>query len=197
MQLLTVVDGIGPPAARGVDIIYRLQCELASLGVDVHILTIIDFLTPPNWPEWMKDESLRTGIHFHVIDRYAFRQSGRLGTPLTRLAYAIEVFSLFRYLHFDIVHEYSSVPILFYRTGLYKQLLGVHAFHTICVYNKKFYGSPRFWGGAKYLDRAICSSRHLKEELISHGCPPNLLSYISYGVVADIFQGFHDRQKLR
>lgn len=197
MRLLTVVDGIGPPAARGTDIIYNLQCRLASLGVEVHILTIIDFLTPPQWRKWIKNEHQRTGIRFHVIDRGFIKRRSKLGSPLTRLAYAIEVVRLNRHLHFDIVHEYSSAPILFYRTGLYKLLLGVHTFHTICAYNSSFLGSPRLCGGIRFLDHAICSSHHLKVVLTAHGCPADRLTYLSYGVDAERFKGTFDQQKLR
>jgi len=197
MRLLTVVDGIGPPAARGVDMIYELQCQLASLGVEVHILTVIDFLTPPDWREWMEGEHQRTGVHFHVIERNAFKQSGKLGTPRTRLAYAAEVVRLSWHICFDIVHEYSSAPILFYRTGLYKLLLGVRAFHTICAHNDSFLGSLRFWGGVRFLDRVICSSRHLRDTLIAYGCPADRLTYLSYGVDTGRFQRSLDRQELR
>jgi len=180
-KVLVVVDGVGPPAARGTDSIYLTHREMSRLGVEVHMLTLIDFLTPGQWQTWMDKQSKEGDLFFHAVHHPVIRSSSRLGTPFSRACYFFKTLALMKNQGFDLIHEYSTAPLLFYRTALYKAFFKVKCVHSLSGYHTGFLGNLRWNGGMKRLDKIVCLSQDLKARLEDLSGEPEKLAYVSYG----------------
>lgn len=135
-RILVVVDGIWPPAVEttGIKTVYKLQTLLAKLGMEIHILSAIEKWADPDWTAWARTQKERHGISFHyVVSRW--RCFPRFYFYLIRVLFFSEVLKLQSQHQFDIVHEYTSSPLLINRTAGYRILAGVKTVHTLCTYN--------------------------------------------------------------
>lgn len=185
MKVLVVVEGMWPPVIymTGASALYDLQKHLCKLGVDIHILTTIEKHTDIRWKEWFKSEEKEENIHFHYIDLRILKNIPKLHFYISKIALFFCVIKLnFKY-NFDIIHEYSSTPILFIRTGIYKRFFKVKTIHTLSTYNTKMnYELFRIFKKiTSSLNRIICTTYHM-EKALKVGYPKNRIEYIPLGI---------------
>ncbi len=164
MKVLIVVDGVWPPAVEmtGMKSIYELQKELASLGVDISILTSIEKWAIPEWKSWFKNQKEKHGIDFFYINN-SFKNLPRFYFYLTRILFFFKARQLAKKEKFDIIHEYSSSPLLINRTWLLGKLTGTETIHTICTHSTGALGSYKLILGR--IDKVICTSKKMLREL--------------------------------
>jgi glycosyltransferase involved in cell wall biosynthesis len=156
LRILVVGTSMAPPAIymRGSKTVYSLQRELAKKNVEIHILTHLDKRQDKDYKKFFLEQKKR-GIIFHYFD-FAFAKHIPFFYHLfASFFYIPMVYWINRKYKFDIVHEYSSSPALFYRAYFYKKFGIKKTFHTIQTYNTTFMGSHNLSGGIKYLDYAI------------------------------------------
>lgn len=199
MRVLVTVEGLWPPAINmaGMSIIYKLQKELRQLGVDIHVLTAIRSWTASNWEKWFVEEEERTGIHFHGVDVSHWDRKPLLPFLVSKKAFFRKVGELHSKYRFDIVHDYSSAPVLIRLTGAYKKRLEVSTLHTLCTYNTGVLGSFRLVGGFDSVDRIICVTEHMRQQLTRFGCPESKVVHLPLGVDVAKFAGKQDAGGLR
>jgi len=193
MRVLVVAPGIIPPAVHitGLSIIYRLQQELARLGLEIHILTNTCHWVDANWKEWLENESKNSGISFHYVNNISFHRVPRLQVYVDNMALLPKVITLQRKHHFNIIHEYSSSPLLVMRTGIYRQFLNTYTIHTLCTANFSFWGNYRFLRGVgNSIDRIIAASHYIERMLIEYGFDRNKITYLPLGVEFDKFNRY-------
>lgn len=179
MKVLVVVDGIWPPAVEmsGIKAVYELQKELAALGLEIFILTSIEKWTVPEWKSWFEDQKEKYRINFFYIDN-SIKNFPRLYFYLTRILFFFKAWQLCRKEKFDIIHEYSSSPVLINRTWLLGKLTGVKTYHTICTHNIGAFGSYRLIFGK--IDKVICTTKKMLSELKAHSAQST--TYLPLGI---------------
>jgi glycosyltransferase involved in cell wall biosynthesis len=163
-SVLVICDGLLPPEvlSGGSRNILQLHKTLANQGMTVHVLTATWRNRTSGCSAYIADLSRRCGITVHVIDR-PFRRFFGLWFVFTRIAYLVWAYHLWRRYRYDMIHDYSSSPLMMNRTGLLKRLTGAKTILTICTANKSILGS--FQLGPIKPDKVLCSNPHLLETL--------------------------------
>lgn len=168
--------------SSGTAIIYNIQRILKELGVDLHILTCYDSWTSPNWREWIVSEAEKSGIPIHCLYMNTWDKLPRQSFLASRWGYFLKALKLQSRYGFDIIHEYSSSPLLLWRTSLYKILYDVHTIHTLSTTNLGLSGSPKFSCELRFVDRVICTSKYIEEQLLQFRNHRERVMYLPLGV---------------
>ncbi len=159
MKILILADGMGPKAARGIEVIFENIKILNSLGAQITLLTTKDYFTQrESWEEWKGDMKKRLGIKIHAIEMGQSKHFIHLSIWISKILTFYKAVTLLRGEKFDVIHEYSSSPVIFLRTALLGKILNSKTVHTIITYNSTLWGKP-FWGVfSKLLDKVIFTS---------------------------------------
>jgi glycosyltransferase involved in cell wall biosynthesis len=184
MKVLVVSDGILPPVvySSGMTIIYDIQKVLKELGVDLHILTCYYHWASPNWREWIVTEEKSNGIPIHYLYLNKGERLPRQSFWVSRGGYFFKALKLHFQYDFDIIHEYSSSPLLLWRTSLYKLLSNVHVVHTLSTLNLGLSGSPKFSCGMHFVDKVICTNKYMEEQMLRFRNYRKRVMYLPLGV---------------
>ncbi len=175
--------------------IYKLLERLsARKEIELHVFTMIEKWADPYWRSWMRREEREKGIHFHYIDLGILKEMIRLHFYASKIIYFLEIMRLHSKFRFDIIHEYSSAPLLVRRTSLLRWICNVRAFHSLWTYGSGFLGSFGFLGGT--IDGIICSTRHMKT-LLKRMHPKHKIMHIPIGIDIGRFNCCFDNQSLR
>lgn len=195
-RILAVVNNVWPPPVQitGISVIYECQKELAKLGNEVHILTSIGI-----WDKnargsigedlrevrkWHQEEEKRYNIKFHTYNLQSLKAFPRLVFFINRFVPIALIPLLNLKYKFDVIHEYTSTPLLVFRSWLLKVILrSPIVCHTLIAQTPFFFGSFKwlsFFHPA--IDTVICSSLDIKRKLISVGYPSKLLYSLPLGV---------------
>lgn len=137
-KILVISGGIWPPAVymAGTAAIYNLSKLLAGNGsFEIHVLTSIASWADPGVYEWARRQKAKHNLDFHFI-----KTDNLL---LTRALFFIEAIWLNTKYRFDIIHDYSSSPLLVGLTGILGKLCRCKTLHTLCTVNESFWGSPK------------------------------------------------------
>lgn len=197
MKILHTIDGIGPPAARGTELIYEHLKKLAGEGIIVHILTTVDMFTPQNWADWFVRQDKEYDIKIYYLHTPLLKHWQLGYRIITRIIYWFKTLSLQYCNHYDIINDFSSSSFMFYRTALLGLFCRAKLIHTLCTYNLGFFSSYRFPGGIRYLDRVLCLSKHMKQK-ISHLLPDNnKINYLPLGIELNRFAEVNDSVDIR
>lgn len=195
MKILVVVDGIWPPSIEmtGMKAIYQLQKHLSNLGLEIHILTSIEKWTNPYWREWFEKEYEEFGIHFHWINS-DFKKFPRIYFYYSKLSFFFKVLRLHKKYNFDIIHEYSSSPVIINRSYSYKFFLKAKTVHTLCTNNTGFFSSPKLFFGK--IDKIICASEYMLTQFKKYS-ENNSICYLPIGIDVDEFTKGLNRRNYR
>ncbi len=164
MKVLVVVDSIWLPVVEitGVKSIYDIQKRLSYRDIEIHILTSIEKWTDCNYREWFKKEHKKNGIFFHTVDLGLIKNLPRLNFLITRFLFFFKVIHLnFKY-NYDVIHEYSSAPLLINRTALYKVFFNVRTIHTLCTYNS--FKTPN-WIFLNKIDEIVVTNKDMEKQI--------------------------------
>ena len=197
MKTLHIIDGIGPPAARGTELIYEHLKKLANRGISVHILTIIDKYTSRDWAVWATKQEKEYNVKIYNINIPLLKHWHLGYIIITRILYWFKTLSLQYRNHYDIINDFSSSSFMFYRTALLGLFCRAKLIHTLCTYNLGFFPSYRFSGGVKYLDRVLCLSKHIKQEINRLMPGNNKISYFPLGIQLNRFAQINDSACIR
>ena len=187
MRVLTIVDGMGPPLARGTRVIYEHLVELAKRGIQHHVLTLVDFRMDPDWQAWAAQEQRRSGITFHAVQVPALLRFHALHMVTSRIQYLREAIRLHRTHGFDVIHAYSSSQVMLMHSALISHRTGVPIIHTLCVYNNRWWNPTGWQHGIRRIAKVICSTQRLAGELIAQGFPRDKVLCMPLGVNCQTF----------
>jgi hypothetical protein len=184
-KILVLVNNVWPPPVliTGISVIYACQKELAKLGCEIHILTskglwdkdaqasVIDDLYDVD--QWHKQEEKKHGIKFHTYSLKFLSLFPKLAFFVNRLVPLFCVPLLHYRYRFDIIHEYTSTPLLIYRSWIFKKVLrNVNIFHSLIAEIPSFWGSPRWLRFFKpKIDGVICANQKIARNLINNDYP--------------------------
>lgn len=197
MKILHILDGIGPPAARGTELIYEHLKKLANKEISVHILTIIDKFTSRNWAIWFVRQEREYGIKIYYLHIPLLKHWHGGYIIITRILYWFKTLRLQYRNHYDIINDFSSSPFMFYRTSLLRLFCRAKLIHTLCTYGPGFFSSYYFPGGIKCLVQVLCLSKHMKQEITRLLRSNNKVNYFPLGIELNRFAQVNDPIDIR
>jgi len=155
-KILVVSVGVVPPSVLigGMAAVYHLVKRLAQEALfEIHVLTALPRGTGPEIEGWVRQQKEKNNLTLHFV------KSENL--LLIRLLFFAKALSLNAKHNFDLVHDYSSSPLLVGLTGILGKLCGCKTLHTLCVVNKGLLGSEKLAFGFSWIDGVICTAKNL------------------------------------
>jgi len=147
-KILIISVGIVPPSVMigGMAAVRQLVERLAKDGAfEIHTLSALSLGTDP------KIDKIPHVRHF-VRSENPF---------LIRLLFFAKALSLNRRYEFDLIHDYSSSPLLVGLTGILGKICGCKTLHTLCVVNEGLFGSERLPFTFPWVDKVIRTAPNL------------------------------------
>jgi len=190
MKILITSDGMWPPLVKmaGVSAIYNLQESLGKKGIQVHIYTTIEEHANSSWKKWFVEKEKKGNLHFHYLNLGPLKKLRKTHFYLSKLVSLFIVLILQYKYHFDIIHEYSSSPLLILRTGFYRSFFRVHTIHTLCTYSSKFESQSKFIRRVLLPNKIICTTHHMARTLKDTISFKNKVIYLPLGIILDRFK---------
>lgn len=189
MKVLYLVSGIGPPAGWGTEFIQNLIFSLADKGIQPTIINPIYIHTNPNWKKWSLDIYERNGVRIINLEAPDWiRRRLPLHFLLTPFFVTIEMFKVLRSEQFDLVHEFSSTPIILFRSGLVKLLFRIPTVFTLSVYNNSLFGRFFWFKALNFAKYYLIPSKEITANLQKFGINKNQLIFSPPGINLKIFK---------
>ncbi|MDO8503214.1 MAG: glycosyltransferase family 4 protein [bacterium] len=188
MKVLYLVSGIGPPAGWGTEFIQNLIFALSQKGVEATIINPIYKHTHPDWKTWTKEVEKKYKVRIISLEAPGWiKERLLLHFALTPLFVTLTAIKLLRKEKFDLIHEFSSTPIILLRSSFLKALFHTPIVFTLSVYNNTILGKL-FW--IKLLDFAeiyLLPSRDIIAAVKSLGIKDQKIAYCPPGMNLDRF----------
>lgn len=189
MKVLYLVSGIGPPAGWGTEFIQNLIFELSEKGVSATIINPIYKHTHPGWKTWVKDAEKKYKVRIISLEAPGWIQERLLlHFALTPLFITWTGIKLLRSQRFDLIHEFSSTPIILLRSLLLKVFFRIPTIFTLSVYNNTFLGSFLWFNIFDFAKLYLIPSKEIKNKLISLGIDKKKLVFSPPGINLDRFR---------
>ncbi len=198
MKVLYLVSGIGPPAGWGTEFIQNLIFALSKKGVEATIISPIYAHTHPEWKKWTSEQEAKFGVRIISLEAPLWiRKNFLLHLALTPLFVTFCALRLCMKEKFDIVHEFSSIPVILFRHIIFRVFFGIPTVFTLSVYNNTFLGSF-FW--FKLFDFArfyLIPSKEIASKLQSLGVSKTKIVYSPPCININLFKNPINRLKAR
>ncbi len=160
---------------------YKFQKEINHLGFEVHVLTTLDHGIGNYQRNLLKKEG-KEDVRYHFLDTSWLRGNSTIRLIASRLMLFFAVIRLNSIHRFQIIHDYSSLPLFIYVGAFLNRFFGVHAIHTILTSHKSYLGFLGFGKTWRFIDKCICVTKHQRHLFIHKGCPSEKIAYIPLGV---------------
>ena len=132
----------------GTAAIYHLLRKINEESVfEFHVLTALPSWADPDVGQWAERQKTEHNLIFHFV------KADNLF--LTRVLFFLKTIQLNRQFKFDLIHDYSSSPLLVGLTGVLGRICGCKTVHTLCTANKGFWGSKRLDFGRRWVDAVV------------------------------------------
>lgn len=178
MKILYLVSGIGPPAAWGSEYIQNLIFALSKKGVKATIISPIYIHTKPGWRSWVKKQEKKCKVRIITLEAPAFiRKRFLLHLALTPFFSTVTATKILSKEKFDLIHEFTSTPMVGLRTFLFKIFFQTPSVITLSVHNNTILGKLfgfKIFNFAKYY---LIPSHELVDKLKSIGINKNKIIY--------------------
>lgn len=158
-KILVISVGIWPPAVKmaGTAAIYNLIKRLAQESpFETHVLTALPRGADPEIEDWVRQQKKERNLTFHFV-------RGESPFLIRPLFFAKALFLNIKY-KFDLIHDYSSSPLLAGLTGVLGKICRCKTLHTLCAVNKGVLGSAKLAFGFSWVDKLICTDQRLEGE---------------------------------
>lgn len=188
MKILYLLSGISSPAGWGTEYIQNLIVALAKKGASSTIISPLLLHSKKNWKEWSKRQDDLYGVRIIVIGTPNWLKQ----KPILHLVIAnvLSTFAAMRLLSqgdYDLVHEFSSVPLVLFRSLIFKLIFKTPTVFTLSVYNNTFLGNFRWF---RLLDLAkyyVIPAKEIVDEFLRIGIAPGKIVYIPPGIKLALF----------
>lgn len=189
MKILYLVSGIGPPSGWGTEFIQNLIFELTKKGVKATVINPIYIHTNSNWKRWIKEQQKLYNVKIIPLEAPDWVKKRLILhfilTPFYVTSCAVR---LMRKQKFDLVHEFTSVPIIVLRSLIFKILFGLPTVITLSVYNKTILGNPYWFRVFNFARFYLIPSKEIIKKLVSIGIDKNKIFYSPPGINLKIFE---------
>lgn len=188
MRVLFLVTGIRSPAASGSKFIQNQIFELSNKGINATIISPIYIHTESKMISWAKMMENKYHVRFILIDTPTFiKKYFLLHIILSPILTTFIVIKTLLKEEFDIVHEFTSTPIILIRCLLYR-LFNIPSVITLSVYNRTILGNFFWFKIFDFGTAYLIPSKEIIKKLISIGIKRNKIFFILPGINTAKFQ---------
>jgi len=182
MKVLYLVSGIGP-ASWGTTFIQDTIFSLSQKGIEATIITPI-YSHHQSWHQWAKDQArLYPNLKIVAVKTPPWiTKRYLLHLAVTPILVTLKAIPLLKKEKFDLIHEFSSTPIILLRAPLFKLFFKTPIILTWSVCNNTPLGKPVWIKLFDFADLYLISSQELLKKVCSLGVPPNKLIYSPPGI---------------
>lgn len=189
MKVLYLVSGIGPPAGWGTEFIQNLIIDLAGKGVEATIINPIYIHTHPDWRNWIKEQNEKFNIRVIPLESPSWiKKNLMLHFMLTPLIVTISTIKLLRKEKFDLVHEFSSTPIILIRALILKLFFRTPTIFTLSVYNNTLLGNFKWFKIFDFAKYYLIPSKEIINQLKKIGIAEKKLIFSPPGINLTLFK---------
>lgn len=182
MKVLYLVSGIGPPAGWGTEFIQNLIFALSEKGVEATIINPIYKHTHPDWKTWTKEVEKKYRVRIISLEAPRWiKERLLLHFALTPLFVTWAAIKLLRSQQFDLIHEFSSTPVILFRHFIFR-LSGIPTIFTLSVYNNTILGKLLWFKIFNFANLYLVPSRKIVDKLISLGINKKKLIFSPPGI---------------
>src|SRR3989344_5579433 len=137
---------MGPPNARGVEVISDTFIKLSKLGLKIVVVTTLDhFRDHKDFYKWKRSVESKN-LKIHVTDlSWLTKKSRYAALGLSKILTTIVATKVAFQEKPEVVHEYSATPFLFLRTFIVSLFGNSKSIHTLITYNNVYLSGP-LWG---------------------------------------------------
>ena len=175
---------------------YKFQKGIHNLGFEIHVLTTLDHGLGDYQKNLIKKEG-KAGIRYHFLDVSWLRGNSTIHLLISRLMLFFAVIHLNSIHRFQIIHDYSSLPLFIYLGAVLKRFLGVYTIHTILTNHMGYLGVLGLGKSIRFIDKCICVTRHQWHLFMQKGCPTEKIIYTPLGVDYERFSIIQNKSSLR
>jgi len=195
MKILMIVDSWSERVSfSGTGAIFRLIRKIAKFGIEVHILCALKKPYKKIGKEILLPEN-EGKLFVHFYDLRWISISGFPYLTISRFYCFFNIIKLCQKYDFDIIHDYSSSPLLFLLDAHFF-LTGKKIIHTICTKSRlNLFENSFFWKGIKFTHKVIITSNYFAEKIKSRVVSQSKVLYLSLGVELERFQAQTRRSK--
>lgn len=188
MKVLYLVSGIGPPAGWGTEFIQNLIFKLSQKGVQATIINPIYKHTHPGWRKWTKEMEEKYSVRVISLEAPAWIKERLLvHFALTPLLVTKAAIKLLRKERFNLVHEFSSTPVILFRALLCRLFFKTPTIFTLSVSNNTFLGKL-FWFKLFNFAKTYCiPSKEIINSLKDIGVNSNKIFFSPPGIEINKF----------
>lgn len=181
MKILYLVSGVGPDA-RGTAFIQELIFTLSKRGIKATIVTPVYFFHK-NWGAWAKKQSNKHKVKIVAAKAPMWIQKRfLLHLYLSPIFITLAAMNLLRKEKIDLIHEFTSIPVVLLRTFIFKAVFKVPSVVSLCVYNKTILGRPFWIKLFNFAQYYLIPSRELIERLKSLNVDKKKIIYSPPGI---------------
>lgn len=189
MKVLYFVSGLGPPAGWGTEYIQDLIFHLSKNGVQATIINPILLHTHPDWKKWTKKMEKKYNVKFiNINPPFLVKQNFYLYLfilPFLLTPIALYQLSTQKY---DLIHEFSSTPVILIRAIILKLLFGTPTVFTHSVYNNTFIGNFFWFRIFNFAKFYVVQSAEISKKLKKIGIDKSKINLIYPGIDTSRFK---------
>lgn len=178
MKVLYLVSGISPSAGWGSEYIQNLIIESTRQGVKATIISPIYSNTASGWQQWVKELEKKYQIKIIIPTVPDWVKTSRLFhfliTPFITTAAATRLLSKEK---FDLVHDFSSIPIILPRELIFR-FFKTPVIFSWSVYNRLFIGRSIWFKIFNFASIYIVYDLKLKNKLLKLGLKPEKVHFM-------------------
>lgn len=188
MKVLYLISGVGPPAGWGTEYIQNLIFELSRKGIEATIINPIYLHTHPSWKNWIQEKNAKFGARIIPIEVPNWI-SKNLIFHLIITPFLVTYFScqLLRKEKFDLIHDFSSTPIILFRALIFQFIFQSPTIFTLSVYNNTFLGNLFWFRLFDFAKFYLIPSKEVISKIIDIGVKKNKLIYAPPGMNLTLF----------
>lgn len=188
MKVLYLVSGISSPAGWGTEYIQNLIVTLSRRGVNATIVTPLLLHSNKDWRDWSKKQYDIYGIRIIIINTPSWlKRRPILHLMIANVLSILAVIRLLKKEHYDVIHEFSSSPIILFRSLLFKLMFNMPTIFTLSVYNNSFLGNFKWFKILNFAKYYVVPSKEIMSILLKIGIPAQKIFFIPPGVKIDVF----------
>lgn len=183
MKILFLISGIGPPAGWGTEFIQNLIFKLSDNNIEATIITPIYKHTHSKWKNWINKIEHRYKVKIYTFKLPNFIQKNLIFylslIPILTTFYAIKIL---RKQKFDIIHEFSSTPVILFRALIFKTIFKTPIVYTHSVFNNTFLGKLFWFKIFDYAQFYLIPSKKMIINIKQLGINPKKIQYSPPGI---------------
>lgn len=197
MKVLFLVTGIRSPVASGSKFIQNLIFELSNRGIEATIISPIYIHTEKNMASWVAEKEKKYHVKFIIIDTPAFiKKNFLLHILITPFLTTIVVLKTLFKEKFDVVHEFTSTPIIVLRSLIYK-CFNIPSVFTLSVFNRTILGNFFWFKIFDFGTAYLVPSREIINKIVNLGVKKQKVFYLLPGINTANFQVEMSQQQVR